>query len=199
MPTPTPLPPQNIETFPNTKNGKLVTVMSEENTVLNARAENKNLKGCPEGFKGKFLSFPIGSIDYVVRGLDPGGATDVIIELPPGTIVNSYFKYGPTPDDVQPHCYEFLYDGQTGAQISGGTIIVHHIDGARGDDDITTNGVIVDPAAPALLSNGPPGVSGNGCSIAQSALSQTALLNLLIPLVPAIAVGLRTLRRKKNK
>jgi hypothetical protein len=176
-----------------------VTIESEEDTVLSdVKPLSKKLQGCPDGFEGQFLSFPVGSYQYVVSGINPGDETTVIIDLPPGTIINSYFKFGPTPDNPQPHCYEFLFDGQTGAQISGTSVVVHHIDGARGDDDITPNGVIVDPAGPALLSNEPP-ATGNGCSIAQSVSSQTALLNLLIPLLPAFAVGLRGLRRKKRE
>jgi hypothetical protein len=178
-----------------------VTIESDEGTVLSdVKPLSKKLQGCREGFKGQFLSFPVGSYQYVVSDLlNPGDETTVIIDLPPGTIVNSYFRFGPTPDNPQPHCYEFLFDGQTGAQIFGNDIIVHHIDGARGDDDLTPNGVIVDPAAPALLSDEPPSISGNGCSIAQTVSTQTALLNLLIPLLPAFAVGLRSLRRKKGK
>jgi len=198
--TPTPTPPPNIDTFPNARNGKLVTIESEEGTTLSdVKPLSKNLQGCPEGFDGQFLSFPVGSYQYVVSGLNPGDETTVIIDLPPGTIVNSYFKFGPTPDNTQPHCYEFLFDGQTGAQISGTNVVVHHIDGARGDSDLTPNGVIVEPGAPALLSEEPPSRSGDGCSIAQTVSSQTALLNLLIPLLPAFAVGLRSFRRKKNK
>jgi hypothetical protein len=201
-PTPTPPPPTppNIQTFPNAKNGKLVTIESEDGTILSdVKPLSKKLDGCPEGFNGQFLSFPIGSYQYVVSGINPGDETTVLIDLPPGTILNTYFKFGPTPDNPKPHCYEFLFDGQTGAQIFADNVVVHHIDGARGDDDLTPNGVIVDPAAPALLSEEPPGTQGNGCSIAQTASTQIALLNLLIPLLPALVVGLRSLRRKKGK
>jgi hypothetical protein len=177
-----------------------VTIESEEGTILSdVKPLSKKVQGCPDGFNGQFLSFPVGSYQYVVSGINPGDETTVIIDFPPGTIINSYFKFGPTPDNPQPHCYEFLFDGQTGAQIFGTTAVVHHIDGARGDDDLTPNGVIVDPAGPALLSDEPPNTSGNGCSMAQTVSSQTALLNLLVPLLPAFAVGLRGLRRKKKK
>jgi hypothetical protein len=177
-----------------------VTIESEEGTILSdVKPLSKAVQGCPVGLNGQFLSFPAGDYQYAVSLINPGDETTVIIDLPPGTIINSYFKFGPTPDNPQPHCYEFLFDGQTGAQISGTTVVVHHIDGARGDDDLKPNGVIVDPAGPALLSEEPPGTTGNGCSIAQTASTQIALLNILIPLFPALAVGLRTLRRKKKK
>lgn len=174
--------------------------------LSNVKALSKTLEGCPDGFDGQFLSFPVvGSYQYVVKGVEPGDPTIVIIELPPGTGTtktgspkyNSYFKYGPTPDNPKPHCYEFVYDGLTGAQINGDTIIVHHVDGMRGDADLTPNGVIVDPAAPALLSDEPPSTKTDGCSLAQPVSSHAALLNILIPLLPAFVVGLRGLRRKR--
>ena len=45
------------------------------------------------------------------------------------------------------HWYEFLYDGQTGAVIVGNTITLDFVDGHRGDDDLTANGMIVDEGA----------------------------------------------------
>lgn len=177
-----------------------MTVQSEDGTILSdVKSLSKKLDGCPEGFNGQFRSFPIGSYQYVVSGLNPGDEATVVIDLPPGTIVNSYFKFGPTPDNPQPHCYEFLFDGFTGAQIFADNVVVHHVDGQRGDDDLTPNGVIVDPAAPALLSEEPPGTTGNGCSIAQTASTQITLLNLIIAFMPGLVVGLRILRRKKGK
>src|SRR5262249_16954224 len=55
-----------------------------------------------------------------------------------------------------PHWFNFTFDGSTGATFStdaqGRTVItLHFVDGQRGDGDLTANGVIVDPGAPALL------------------------------------------------
>ncbi len=73
--------------------------------------------------------------------------------LPEGTVIDSYFKFGPTPDNPDPHWYEFLYDGETGAEIDGTRIIVmHFVDGKRGDDDLTANGKIVDIGGPSISS-----------------------------------------------
>lgn len=41
------------------------------------------------------------------------------MNLPTGEAPVSYYKFGPTPDNMAPHWYEFLYDGETGAEISG--------------------------------------------------------------------------------
>jgi len=200
IPPPTPTPtPQNMLIFSNANNGKIVTIESELGTTLQGGPLGKTLNGCPEVFNDQFLTFPVGAYEYFITGLNPGDATTVVIELPPGANVNSYFKFGKTPDNFNDHCYEFLFDGQTGAQIMpNGTIVVHHVDGERGDDDLTPNGVIVDPAAPGFLSDTPPG-TGNGCSLASTVNSGSAVLNLFIPLIPAIAVGIRYLGRRRIK
>ena len=77
------------------------------------------------------------------------GTASVTVEiLRHGTVheVNTYWKYGRTSDDLQPHWYEFLFDGTTGAEIFGDRILIHLVDGQRGDDDLTVNGQILDPA-----------------------------------------------------
>ena len=55
------------------------------------------------------------------------------------------FKYGPTPDNSEAHWYEYLYDGETGAEINGNVVTLHLVDGKRGDSDLVVNGAIVDP------------------------------------------------------
>jgi hypothetical protein len=42
-----------------------------------------------------------------------------------------------------------MFDGQTGVNMVGPRdIIIHFVDGERGDDDITTNGYIIEPGGP---------------------------------------------------
>jgi hypothetical protein len=62
--------------------------------------------------------------------------------LPEGTHPDTYLMYGPTPNMPYDHYYKFMYDGKTGAVISGDTITLHLIDGQRGDGDLTANGEI---------------------------------------------------------
>ncbi len=59
-----------------------------------------------------------------------------------------YRKYGPTTDKPFPHWYDFMYDGTTGAEIVGNVVTLHFVDGARGDDDLTLNSIIVDQGGP---------------------------------------------------
>ncbi|MDA2921448.1 hypothetical protein MYX76_18485, partial [Desulfobacterota bacterium AH_259_B03_O07] len=175
-PTPTVQPtPVNRVTIPNARNGKLVTIISPLGTRLSDVDAFRNLQGCPDGFNGQFLNLTIGSFKFVVRGLEFGAATIVDMIVSPGTQINSYFKFGPEPDNPEPHCYEFLFDGFTGAEILSDRVILHFIDGERGDGDLVPNGVIVEPGGPAFLSDEPIEVSG-GCALVQTVESGSGLL-----------------------
>jgi hypothetical protein len=104
------------------------------------------------------VQWPIGFLDFNVTGIPPGGSTIVTIHLPSGTTVNSYWKYGKTPDITIPHWYEFLFVGNsgpefarnTGAKIYESEITLNLIDGKRGDDDITVNAIITEPGGPGI-------------------------------------------------
>jgi hypothetical protein len=62
----------------------------------------------------------------------------------------TYYKYAKTSDNPEPHWYEFLYDEETGADIKSDRIILHFVDGARGDEDLAENGIIKDIGGPAM-------------------------------------------------
>ena len=84
------------------------------------------------------------------------------------TSVNGYYAYGPTPNDPSPHWYDFSYDGVTGAEIVGDKVLLHFVDGQRGDDDLdATNNSITHTGAPVLVTDTATGSSSSsGCSIA---------------------------------
>jgi hypothetical protein len=138
----------NVASLPNT-NGDYVTLAAPEGTVLVGvgALDNPSPADTPPG-----AEFPAGFLSFVIHGVKQGGdvAVQIILHVPPETAVNSYWKYGPTPDDPTPHWYEFMFDGTTGAEIAGNVITLHFVDGARGDADLTANGVIGDPGAPAV-------------------------------------------------
>ncbi|MDY6836184.1 MAG: leucine-rich repeat domain-containing protein, partial [Chloroflexota bacterium] len=96
----------------------------------------------------KNTRFPYGFFNISLGPVEVGGHITVTIYLSEGTTVDTYWKYGPTPDNTVPHWYEFLYDGETGAQINGNVITLHFVDGKRGDKDLQANGIIQDPGAP---------------------------------------------------
>jgi hypothetical protein len=107
------------------------------------------------------LQTALGMFSFQVVGLLPGAATSVIVYPHDPIYLPTYYKYGREPEDrpetnfnerQTPHWYEFLYDGLTGAEIvdpdfDGITdgVILHFIDGQRGDDDLAPDGIITDP------------------------------------------------------
>ncbi|MHB8535326.1 MAG: peptidylprolyl isomerase [Sulfuricaulis sp.] len=103
------------------------------------------------------MTWPAGSSATRVVTLYHGAATNV----------NGYYAYGPTPGNPSPHWYNFSYDGTTGAEFVGNQILLHFVDGQRGDDDLTTIGSITHTGAPALVTDtaSVPTTSA-GCSIA---------------------------------
>ena len=101
------------------------------------------------------VQFPCGFFTFSIENLaNPGDNTTATLYLPKDTSINTYYKHGPTPDDPTDHWYEFMYDGDTGAQIfhdaAQTRIVLHFHDGARGDKDLTADGRIVDPGAPGV-------------------------------------------------
>ena len=128
------------------------------------------------------VSFPYGFFEFNVTGVAAGSATRVTLYLPIGEAPTTYWKYGPTPSDPVSHWYEFLYDGSTGAEINGNEITLHFVDGQRGDDDLTADGVIIDQGAPGA-SNAPASTtrsSSDSCFIATAAYGSPVELPVMI-------------------
>ena len=111
-------------------------------------------------------TFPFQFVEFRIEDLEQGASTDIIVKLPDGTKVDTYYKYGPTPENLTPHWYDFTFDGQTGAEISNNIVTLHFVDGLRGDDDITANGRIFDQGGPARTSASTPPVTGQTISYA---------------------------------
>ncbi|MEZ6086973.1 MAG: GEVED domain-containing protein [Pirellulaceae bacterium] len=80
-------------------------------------------------------------------------STSVTLLIDDDEPVESYFNYGATADNPEPHWYEFLFDGTTGAEIFADHIVVHYVDGQRGDHDLTADGVIQTLGAPTTLND----------------------------------------------
>ena len=140
----------NTSTVTDT-NGDSITITSPNGTGLTGVVAqgNPSPNDTPAG-----AQFPIGFLSFHVTGVSAGGSTTVQITLPSGVNATTYWKYGPGPGNTTSHWYEFSYDGTTGAEINGNVITLHFVDGARGDADLTANGVIVDPGAPATVDSG---------------------------------------------
>ncbi len=139
----------------NVASGEKITIISAPNTTLrDVKITTENAVSEPEE---KGITLPINFLDFSVEGLNPGSATTVNLLLPQDQNYNTFWKYGKTPESNQDGWYEFLYDGETGAQFfdtnddgKADQIALHFVDGKRGDADLIANGVIVDPGAPGV-------------------------------------------------
>jgi YD repeat-containing protein len=117
-------------------------------TLVNVQATgNPSPANTPSG-----MTFPYGFFEFTVNGLTSGQCTTATLYLPSTPSLNTYYKYGPTPDNTADHWYEFMYDGKTGAEIvqaaNQTTVLLHFCDGQRGDDDLTVNGQVLDQGGP---------------------------------------------------
>jgi hypothetical protein len=120
----------------------------------------------------------------MMQGVTPGASTTLTILTPSGVEVNTYFKYGRTLALPFNHWYRFVFDNTTGAEVGTNMVVLHFVDGQRGDDDISANGTIVDIGALALqrvlLSDSGGGEGGGGasggCAIGQVAQSDFTLI-----------------------
>ena len=161
----------NVTSLPNGNDEQYITLESPVGTSLASVApiDNPSPADSPAG-----VEFPFGHLNFAIENAGVGLATTVTLYLPDDTVVNNYFKFGPTPDNATPHWYEFLFDGFTGAAIpadvSAGPdvdsdpeiIVLHFIDGGRGDDDLLANGQIIDPGSPAFVPDRPPVANASG-------------------------------------
>jgi hypothetical protein len=132
-----------VASVPNQVDGRTATFATDPNfTLTNVRAvSNPSPGNAPNG------TFPLGHFAFDLAEMPPGGSATVTVTLPGGGM-NSWWKYGRTPDNTTPHWYEFTFDGTTGAETNGNVVTLHFVDGARGDDDLTANGTISDPGGP---------------------------------------------------
>jgi hypothetical protein len=137
----------NVLEFPAYDGTSQMILESPEGTCLESvePVENPSPINTPDG-----VEFPYGFVRFAVTDIEPGESIVVTLTLEPGADVNTYWKYGSTPDNPEPHWYEFLYDGTTGAVFSGNIITLHLVDGLRGDSDLTANGTILEPGAPGI-------------------------------------------------
>ncbi len=136
----------NVTSFPDALSGQYITLEAPEETAFSAVTPLAN----PSPADAPDVSFALGLYSFTLSGVAPGGAVDVRVLLPSGSAPNNYYRYDPTPWDTNSEWYNWLYNGQTGAEINGNVITLHFIDGQFGDDDLSANGTIVDPGGPAF-------------------------------------------------
>ena len=104
----------------------------------------------PDGNYPSDVDFLYGFFSFAVEGIGIGEATLVTLYFPSGYTFNTYSKYGPTSDNPFNHWYEFNFDGRTGSEINKNIITLNFVDGMKGDDDLTENGIIIDLGGPGI-------------------------------------------------
>jgi len=139
----------NVSSLESNNSQGYVTIESPEGTAISGCevADNPSLYDTPVG-----IAFDYDLFDFTINDVTAGGSAEVTITLPyGGTIPDTYYKYGITPDNQTDHWYEFLYDGETGAEINGNVITLHFIDALRGDDILIQDSMIVDKGGPGFF------------------------------------------------
>lgn len=100
-----------------------------------------------------------------------------------------YYAYGRTPDNNAEHWYDFSFDGKTGAEIRNDRIILHFIDGKRGDNDLFENGAIEHIGAQAVVTSDASPQAG-GCSIVSTPTGTVLAGDWALVTVFLIALGI---------
>ncbi len=136
-----------VASLPSNRTADYVTLVGAEGSTLGSVAfvQDTILSDPPPG-----ISFPLGFLSFTVTGFS-GDSTTVELLLPAGLTIDTYYRYGGTPDQPVAHWYDFAFDGTTGAEILSDRIVLHFTDGARGDDDLQADGTITDAGGPAQV------------------------------------------------
>ena len=170
----------NVASFHSQDGTTYVTLDSGPGTTLaECRAvASSDASGAPSG-----VTFPYDFFNFTINGVGPGGAATLTLYLPEGTDPTTYWKYGATPADANPHWYEFMYETatETGAEIDGNIITLHFVDGKRGDDVPLQDGMIIDQGGPGVSVSNSNGTStssggGGGCFIGIAAGGMDSIL-----------------------
>ncbi len=139
----------NVATLPG-MHGNRVTLTAPANMIFSkvCATGNPSPKDCPLP-DGRFLC---GYFSFELHGVPTGGPVSVELTLhAAGSPMAGYYGYGSTPNMPTPHWYEFSYDGSTGAEFPSGKVVtLHFVDGLRGDEDLTANGIVKTFGGPVI-------------------------------------------------
>lgn len=165
----------NVSSFLSLNNS-YITLLTYSGAALRSTTvlDNSAFAPVPEN-----INFPLGIFDFETALPFAGVAVDVGLILPAGVIPQTYYMYGPTPDDINPHWYEFMYDESTetgaiifgdvsftspadGSQVTRSVITLVLKDGARGDADLLANGIVAVSGSPVTANSQSSGSSSSG-------------------------------------
>jgi hypothetical protein len=173
----------NVVTLPNPEGGSPITITSPDGTTLSASISPHSDAAPPAG-----IDFPFGFLSFeVINTAQPGGPVTVTISGLDFSQITDYYKYGATPADPSNHWYDFLLNTPTdadsatgtGMEIVNGNLVLHLVDGGRGDDDLSANGYVFDIGGPAEAATGSTAtptvlVSDSGGTFSGNPFSATA-------------------------
>ncbi len=147
---------------PNSVTGRHMVLTTEVGVLRNVQA----VFDPAHGSQPLPAEIPIGALAFELHDVPPGGEVLVTLHPPFEVDVNTYYKFGTQPADnpstpfderTTDHWYDFLYDGQTGADFSGRFVTLNLVDNGRGDSDPRL-GIIADPGAPGFVASAAPRV-----------------------------------------
>lgn len=189
---------KHVISIPNAVDGKYVTLETDpEHKLFAAMAVgNPSPFNDPPG-----VSFPLGFFEFEIELTKHGEESYIILYLPEGVVINTFYKFGPTPDNPHHHWYDFIFDGETGAQFLEDRVVLRFVDGKRGDDDITVNGLIFEPGGPGFEPIEIEDIDFSGCSLASSGsqASSNTILNLFLLFIPLVVIVFSVYRRKVRR
>jgi hypothetical protein len=133
---------------------------------------------------------------FTVQGLAPGGATSVTLLLPAGVTVSTYYKHGPNPPGGPVQWYGFMFEAVsgTGAQVGIGQMVLHFVDGQRGDDPAGLDGQVDDDGGPGR----PPPVPVGGFVVPVDKVRLLISWAGLLVLAFLVALGATRVRRRRS-
>ena len=134
----------NVTSKLNYSNNKYVTFETPVGTSIN---NFLNIADPTDNYPND-VQFSYGFFSFILKDFVIGGDTAVTFYFPSDTNFNTYYKYGPTPGETFDHWYEFIYDNNVGAEFDENRITLHFVDGEKGDDDLSKNGIIIDIGGP---------------------------------------------------
>lgn len=205
----------NGDGLPDWKQANVVSFRSAQGIgYLTASADSGRFEAAGARQADELRTFIYDLFAFRLAGLTPGSSAVVKLYLPVGRTASGYKKFGPEPKDRTEHWYEFSDDGTTGYSIAGNVLTLRLKDGARGDDDLTADGVIVDAggptgvslvaqaAAPAVTPTPTPattpaasgGGGGGGCTLGAPGQHDGSLV-----LLTALAAGMLWRRRLQGR
>jgi len=100
------------------------------------------------------IDFIYGLYEYAIQDTGYGKSVTVMITLPQGVSPDTFYIYGQTSENLTDHWYEFLDNGETGAEINGNSITLFFTDARRGDSVLTKDSMVISLGGIGFISDG---------------------------------------------